>query len=68
MGVSSQTPLSQAEEKLIGHLRRLCKQARDIRIEVYGSFKAGHRIIELRPMAYERYDVDQLEQVFDAVD
>ena len=66
--MGSQPSLTLAEEKLLGHLRRLCKQARDFKIEVYGSFKSGHRIIELRPMPYERYDLDQLEQVFDAVD
>ena len=55
------------EEKLLGHLRRLCRVARDFSIEVYGTFKAGRRQIQIRPSAYETYERDQLERVFDDV-
>ena len=61
-------PITLVEEKLLGHLRRLSKLSRDFKIEVYGSFKAGHRVVEIRPTAYERYDEELLEKVFEAVD
>lgn len=62
------TGLTFDEEKLVGHLRRLCRYARDFRIEVYGSFKTGRRVIEIRATPYERYTRDQLEAGFEAVD
>lgn len=56
------------EERLLGHLRRLQRTAHDFRIEVFGSFKGGTRMIEIRAAAYERYPVNQLEDVLEAVD
>lgn len=69
MGLVAQPPLTDDEEVLLGHYRRLMKHAHDFKLEVFGSFKAGRRHIQLRPCAYYPMQIDhQLEQVFDAVD
>ena len=66
--MASDPSLAQVEERLVGHLRRLCRTSRDFKLEIFGTFKSGHRIVELRPCPYERFDTDQLEAVFQAID
>ena len=68
VGVVALAPLSPDEETLLGHYRRLKQHHRDWRIEVFGSFKAGRRVVEIRPAPYYRMELDQLERVFDAID
>ena len=60
--------LTNDEERLLGHYRRLKKHHRDFRIEVLGCFKSGRRSVEIRPTAYERLEIDELEAVFEALD
>lgn len=60
--------LIEVEERLLDHLRRLLKQNRDFKIEVFGSFKAGKRVVELRPCGYERFETKELESAFYAID
>ena len=68
MGVVAQSSLTSDEERLLGHYRRLKKYHHDFKLEVYGGFKSGRRSIEFRPCAYERVQIEELEQVFDAID
>lgn len=60
--------LTQDEDTLLGHYRRLKKHSHDFRLEVFGSFRSGRRVVDIRPTAYHRLELDTLETVFDAVD
>ena len=61
--------LSPDERDLLGHYRRLKRDARDFRIEVYGCFKRNVRTIEVRPTAYYRIEIPTMtEAAFEAVD
>ena len=61
--------LSPDEEVLLGHYRRLKRDAHDFRMEVFGGFKAKVRTVEIRPAAYVRLMVPSMtEAVFEAVD
>ena len=61
--------LSPDEEVLLGHYRRLKREAHDFRIEVYGGFKAKVRTVEIRQAAYVRLAVPTMsEAAFDALD
>ena len=68
MGLSSQPTLTPDEEALLGHYRRLKKHHRDFKLELFGSFKAGRRQVQVRPIPYLALPIDDLESVFEAID
>ena len=68
MGVVAQSSLTSDEERLLGHYRRLKKYHHDFKFEIFGCFKSGHRQIHLKPCPYEILILEELEEVFDAID
>ena len=69
VAVAASEALSPDELVLLGHYRRLKRDAHDFRIEVFGGFKAQVRTVEIRPAAYVRLAVPTMtEAVFEAVD
>lgn len=61
--------LAADEVLLLGHYRRLKRDAHDFKLEVFGGFKEKVRTVEVRPCAYYRLAIPLLtEAEFAAID
>lgn len=62
------TALTDVEERVVGHLRRLTRDDKDFELVVRGMFRSGQRVLDVKYTRSQRFELAQRETECEAYD